>query len=168
MQEQQLISVGKVSGVFGVKGWIKVFSYTETKENILSYSPWLLKKGNDSRTIKIVDGKLHSKLVIAQIDGITDRDKAASLIGYEIFISQEQLPETSPGEYYWSDLIGLHVETKEGISLGIVDDIMETGANDVLVVKAERERVIPFLQGQTVISIDLESGKMIVDWDADF
>lgn len=168
MQEQQLICVGKVSGVFGIKGWIKVFSYTEFKENILSYSPWLLKKGNDFKSIAIEDGKLHGKLVIALLDGITDRDQAASLIGCEIFIRHDQLPEVADGEYYWSDLIGLHVETTEGIALGIVNGLLETGANDVLIIKAERERVIPFLQGQTIISIDLEAGKMIVDWDVDF
>jgi 16S rRNA processing protein RimM len=168
LQDKQLICIGKVSGVFGIQGWLKVFSYTGFKENILTYTPWLLKKAHDSRIIKITDGKLHGKLVIVKLDGVDDRDQAASFIGYEIFISHAQLPETSPGEYYWADLIGLQVETTHGIQLGLVTDIMETGANDVLVVKGERDRAIPFLQGSTVTSIDIETGKIIVDWDADF
>lgn len=168
MQEQELICVGKVSGVFGIKGWIKVFSYTETRENILSYSPWILKKDEQTRTVELVDGNLQGKAVVAQLNGIDDRNGAEKLIGWEIFITPAQLPKPAAGEYYWRDLIGLTVETTEGVSLGVVDGLMETGANDVLIVQGERERIIPFLQGQTVLSIDLEARTMIVDWDADF
>lgn len=168
MSEQDYIKVGKVSGVFGVKGWVKVFSFTDDRENILGFSPWLLKKDSDSRLIKVIDGMLQGKAVVARLDGINDRDQAAGLMGWDIFISPEQLPKAAEGEYYWSDLIGLNVETIEGVSLGVVDSLMETGANDVVIVHGERERVIPFLQGQTIIKIDLETGKMIVDWDPEF
>ncbi len=168
MSEQDYIKVGKVSGVFGVKGWVKVFSFTDDRENILGFSPWLLKKDSDSRLIKVVDGMLQGKAIVARLDGINDRDQAAGLMGWDIFISPEQLPKAAEGEYYWSDLIGLHVETIEGVSLGVVDSLLETGANDVVIVHGERERVIPFLQGQTIIKIDLETGKMIVDWDPEF
>ncbi len=111
---------------------------------------------------------LQGKAIVARLDGINDRDQAAGLMGWDIFISPEQLPKAAEGEYYWSDLIGLHVETIEGVSLGVVDSLLETGANDVVIVHGERERVIPFLQGQTIIKIDLETGKMIVDWDPEF
>ncbi len=168
MSEQDYIKVGRVSGVFGVKGWVKVFSFTDDRENILGFSPWLLKKDSDSRLIKVVDGMLQGKAIVARLDGINDRDQAAGLMGWDIFISPEQLPKAAEGEYYWSDLIGLHVETIEGVSLGVVDSLLETGANDVVIVHGERERVIPFLQGQTIIKIDLETGKMIVDWDPEF
>ena len=168
MSKQEEINVGKISGVFGVKGWIKVFSFTDRKENILGYSPWLLKKGTDSKTVTVIDGKLQGKAIVAQLDGINDRDEAASLMGWDIFITPEQLPKAEKDEYYWSDLIGLAVETNLGIQLGVVESLLETGANDVVIVKGERERVIPFLQGQTIISIDLVAGKMVVDWDPDF
>jgi len=168
LSEQDYIKVGRVSGVFGVKGWVKVFSFTDDRENILGFSPWLLKKDSNSRLIKVIDGMLQGKAIVARLDGINDRDQAAGLMGWDIFISPEQLPKAAEGEYYWSDLIGLHVETIEGVSLGVVDSLLETGANDVVIVHGERERVIPFLQGQTIIKIDLETGRMIVDWDPEF
>ncbi|WP_262966315.1 ribosome maturation factor RimM [Methylobacter psychrophilus] len=168
MSKQQEINVGKISGVFGIKGWVKVFSFTECKENILNYSPWLLKKSGETKSVNVVDGKLQGKVVVAQLDGITDRDEAASLMGWDIFITPDQLPKVAKDEYYWSDLIGLAVETNLGIQLGVVESMLETGANDVVIVKGERERVIPFLQGQTIIAIDLDAGRMIVDWDPDF
>lgn len=167
-QQNKTIGVGKISGVFGVKGWVKVFSYTDPRENILSYSPWILKKGDDIRTFKIVDGKLQGKTIVAQLEGVTDRDQAAGLTGFEVFISQTQLPKAAEGEFYWSELIGMMVETVQGIQLGMVDGLLETGANDVLIVKGDRERAIPFLQGQTIIKIDLDAGIIIVDWDPEF
>ncbi len=168
MSEQQHIHVGKISGVFGIKGWVKVFSYTDDRANILYYSPWLLKKAGETKTLKVIDGNLQGKAVVAQLEGIHDRDQAASLMSWDIFISHEQLPKAASGEYYWSDLIGLSVENTEGITLGVISGLLETGANDVIIVQGERERCIPFLQGQTVVSIDLNAGKMVVDWDADF
>ena len=168
MSKQQQINVGKISGVFGVKGWVKVFSFTDPRENILNYSPWLLKKNSEARLVAVIDGKLQGKAIVAQLDGVNDRDHAASLTGWEIFITAEQLPEAAKGEYYWSDLIGLNVETNLGVQLGVVDNLLETGANDVLIVKGERERVVPFLQGQTIMNIDLDAGKIIVDWDPEF
>jgi len=168
LSRQQNINVGKISGVFGVKGWVKVFSFTDTRENILNYSPWLLKKDSESRSVTVIDGKLQGKAVVAQLEGVDDRDQAATLMGWDIFISPVQLPKAAKGEYYWSDLIGLAVETTLGVQLGSVEGLLETGANDVLIVKGERERVIPFLQGQTIINIDLNAGRMVVDWDPDF
>jgi len=168
LSEQQHISVGKISGVFGVKGWVKVFSFTDPRENILTYSPWLLKKGDETKTFNVVDGQLQGKTIVAQLAGINDRDQAASLTGWDIFITQVQLPKAAKGEYYWSQLIGLNVETIDGVQLGVVDSLLETGANDVIIVQGERERVIPFLQGQTIINVDLDAGKIIVDWDPEF
>lgn len=168
MSKQQHINVGRISGVFGIKGWVKVFSFTDARENILNYSPWLLKKDSETRVVNVIDGNLQGKAVVAQLDGVSDRDQAASLMGWDIFITPDQLPKVTKNEYYWSDLVGLAVETNLGVQLGIVDSLLETGANDVVIVKGERERAIPFLQGKTIINIDLDAGKMIVDWDPDF
>ena len=118
--------------------------------------------------VAVIDGKLQGKAVVAQLDGVNDRDQAASFMGWDIYITPEQLPKVAKDEYYWSDLIGLSVETDLGVQLGVVESLLETGANDVVIVKGERERVIPFLQGQTIMAIDLEAGKMVVDWDPDF
>ena len=168
MSKQQHISVGKISGVFGVKGWVKVFSFTDPRENILTYSPWLLKKDDETKIVNVVDGQLQGKTIVAQLAGVNDRDQAASLMGWDIFISQDQLPKAAKGEYYWSELIGLNVETIDGVQLGVVDSLLETGANDVIIVQGERERCLPFLKGQTIINVDLDAGKIIVDWDPEF
>lgn len=164
----ELVSVGKVSGIFGVRGWIKVYSYTEVRENILTYSPWTLRKGKESKEVKVVDGRRHGKTIVACLQGLDDRDDAAALNGWEILIRPEQLPKARKGEYYWADLIGLHVKTVDGVDFGVVKQMLETGANDVVVVSGERERLIPFLQGQTIIDIDLLAGEMLVDWDSEF
>lgn len=168
MSEQQLITVGKVSGVFGIKGWVKVFSFTDNREAILNYTPWVLKKGSETQSFNVLNGMLQGKTVVVHLEGINDRDQAAALMGWDIFITPEQLPKAVEGEYYWSDLIGLKVETNQGVQLGIVDGLLETGANDVLIVKGDKERAVPFLQGQTVLNVDLQAGKMIVDWDPEF
>jgi 16S rRNA processing protein RimM len=163
------LDAGEISGVFGIKGLVKVFSFTDPRENILAYSPWILQKNNQTREVKIVGGQRHGNNVVAELDGISDRDAALALIGWKILIRKQQLPETKPGEYYWADLVGLNVKTKKGVSLGKVDNLLETGANDVLVVlDGEIERLIPFLQQQTIMHIDLDAGLMIVDWDPDF
>lgn len=169
MSEQELLHVGKISGVFGIKGWVKVFSFTGYREDILQYSPWQLKKNGITRHIEIVTGQLQNQLVVAQLKGIDDRNAAEALIGWEIFIKKSQLPPVKENEYYWSDLIGLEVENVEGVILGVIDSLLETGANDVIVVQGEeRQHAIPFIQPQVVLEIDLAARKMRVDWDADF
>jgi 16S rRNA processing protein RimM len=169
MLTDDFISIGEITSVFGIKGWVKVHSFTEPRENILNYSPWFLKKGNEVQEVKLLNGKRQGKTIVASLDGVSDRDVAASYSGWDIQIKQSQLPKPESGEYYWADLIGLQVETDEGVLLGKVDYLIETGANDVLVVQdGETERLIPFLQDQVIKKIDLESRQMVVDWDPDF
>jgi 16S rRNA processing protein RimM len=163
-----LINVGKISGVFGIKGWVKVYSFTEPTDNILNYIPWTLQKGTESRIVKVVTGKIQGKSVIAALEGITDRDVAATLMGWDILVERSQLPSLAEKEYYWFELLGLRVKNTQECDLGVVESLMETGANDVLVVKGDRDRAIPFLQGQTILNIDLKERLMVVDWDADF
>ncbi len=169
MSADELINVGEISGVFGVKGWIKVFSFTQPRENILSYSPWYLQKGDEIKQVKPVDGQRQGKLVVASLFGVNDRDQALLLGGWKILIDRGQLPVLGRDEYYWSDLIGLKVKTPQGVKLGVVVSMMETGANDVLVVReGEKERLIPFIQQHTVMDIDLDLAEIIVDWDPEF
>lgn len=168
MPGKELLAIGKISGVFGIRGWVKVFSYTDPRENILAYNPWILRKGNEQRQVELLAGKLHGKSVIAEIQGIEDCNQAALLNGWNILIDKDQLPDTDKDEYYWTDLVGLTVRNTHGVEFGKVDYLIETGANDVLVIKGDKERLVPFIQRQTVLNIDLENGLMVVDWDADF
>ncbi|WP_347988708.1 ribosome maturation factor RimM [Methylomonas sp. AM2-LC] len=169
MPSGDLLKAGEISGVFGVKGWVKIFSFTDPRENILRYSPWILRKNDQEREIKIVSGQRHGNVVVAELEGIADRDAALALMGFEILINRTQLPKPNDDEYYWTDLIGLEVETDKGIKLGKVDHLLETGANDVLVViNGNTERLIPFLLKQTILEIDLQARVMRVDWDPDF
>lgn len=169
MPSSDFLNAGEVSGVFGVKGLVKIFSFTEPRENILRYSPWILQKNNQTREVKVTGGQRQGNTVVAELEGIADRDAALALMGWKILISKQQLPKPKPGEYYWADLVGLAVKTQEGIHLGVVEHLLETGANDVLVVvDGENERLIPFLQQHTVLNIDLDAGLMVVDWDPDF
>lgn len=169
MPNSDFLNAGQISGVFGIKGWLKVFSYTEPRENILSYSPWVLQKNNQTREIKVLGGQRQGNTVVVELEGIADRDMALALMGSDILIRRQQLPEPGVGEYYWADLVGLQVVTSSGVNLGKVDHLLETGANDVLVVMDEKtERLIPFLQPQTVLNIDLQEGVIQVDWDPDF
>jgi 16S rRNA processing protein RimM len=161
------ITLGKIVGVFGVRGWVKVFSETRPREQIFKYSPWLLELNGKVAEVEVKEGRAQGKGLVAHLDGYTDCDLAKQLIGAEISIPQTELPAAGIGEYYWSQLIGLQVKNIQGIELGEVIDLFETGANDVLVVKGERERFIPFTEF-AVTEINLEDGKLTVDWDADF
>lgn len=168
MSDRQYIHVGDISGVFGLKGWVKIFSYTEPRENILSYKAWELRKNGVNKPIKVTDGQRQGKNVVAQLEGIDDRNAAESIVGWEIYIARDQLPDLAADEYYWTDLAGLKVFTTEDKELGVVDHLFETGANDVLVVIGDRERLIPFLMGQTILEVDLKNNRLTVDWDPDF
>ena len=159
--------LGRVVGLFGVKGWVKVFSYTDPREAILEYGRWFLKQGGGWRTVVVCEGRRQGKSVVARLEGIEDRDGAAVLIGCEIAIEHGDLPTPEAGRYYWADLEGLQVVNPEGIELGRVAYLLETGANDVLVLDGERERLIPFVAGQVVLDVDLAAGVIIVDWEWD-
>jgi len=152
-----------------VRGWVKVFSHTQPRENILSYATWYLKRQGAWVEAVLEEGRPQGKGIVAKLKGYDDRDAAAALMETTVAIRREQLPQAVPGEYYWADLQGLKVSNLDGVELGIVDHLMTTGANDVLVVmQGKTERLIPFIQGQFVKNIDLAGGEMTVDWDPDF
>ncbi len=161
------ICVGRIIGVQGIKGWVKVFSDTSPRENILSYNPWQLVTGDQLTTVE-VKGRLQGKNVLAQLAGIEDRDQATELIGSKIYILSGQIPKLAQGEYYWSDLIGLEVESLESEPLGRVESMMETGANDVMVLDGDRQRLIPFVLDAVVREIDLPNRRIVVDWKPDY
>jgi 16S rRNA processing protein RimM len=163
-----MILMGRVSGLFGVKGWLKIYSHAAPREGILDYKVWYLMRDGNWQPFRVAAGQRQGKSVVAHLEGYDDRDQATPLLGSDIAIRREQLPALADGEYYWSDLEGLRVVNLQGIELGVVSYLFETGANDVLVVKGERERLIPYTLGMAVKSVDLQDGLLTVDWDPDF
>jgi 16S rRNA processing protein RimM len=165
--ETQPAILGRISGLFGVKGWVKVYSYTEPREAVLDYDRWLLSGKDGWQDATVAEGQRHGKTVIVRIDGYDDRDQAAGLIGTDIGIPRDELPETDDDQYYWSDIEGLSVVDREGTELGKVSHLLETGANDVMVVKGDTERLIPFAMDKVVLGVDLTKGEIRVDWEWD-
>ncbi len=163
----RFVTLGRISGLYGVKGWVKVYSHTSPLTNILKYPDWYLKTGNDWQRFQLETGKPHGKGIIAKLGGVDDRDLAAGLINRDIAVPRDQLPDLDEQGYYWTDLEGLKIHTTHGVELGILDHLFETGSNDVMVVKGERQRLIPYIE-DVVKSVDLVDGVMTVDWDPDF
>ena len=163
----QPVILGRISGLFGVRGWVKVYSYTEPREAVLNYDRWLLSSQDGWQEATVAEGQRHGKTVIVRIDGYDDRDQAAGLVGTEIGIPRDELPETNVDQYYWSDLEGLSVVHRDGTELGKVSHLLETGANDVMVVKGETERLIPFVLDKVVLGVDLAKREIRVDWEWD-
>ena len=164
--EPSMVVLGRIAGVFGVRGWVHVFSETDPIDNILHYRPWHIGKGG--KVYELVEGKQHGKGLVAHLAGCDDRDQAAPLVGAEIAVTRDRLPPPRADEFYWIDLEGLACETVQGVNLGRVDHLFATGANDVICVKGERERLIPFVWGDVVKDVDFAQGRIVVDWDPDF
>ena len=163
------ILIGQIMGAFGVRGELKIQSHTVPESAILRYQPWTLRdpRGGE-RQLQGVRGRSGSKGIVASLPDITDRDAAEALRGGELYVDRAVLPPPKPGEYYWVDLEGLQVATMDGVALGRVDHLNSTGANDVIVVQGERERMIPFVQPDVITQIDFDAGLIVVDWDPDF
>jgi 16S rRNA processing protein RimM len=177
--ENEKLVIGRISGVYGVKGWVKVYSDTDPREGITDYNPWYIKPGSrdngEWREVQVENGRRQAKTVIAKLEGVNDRDAAMQLTGALIAIMPDQLSKLAQGEYYWRDLIGLRVINREGVELGTVQRLLETGANDVLVVaggnagtQGGRERLIPWTLGQAILEVNLQQGLIRVDWDEGF
>ncbi len=170
---EDFVVLGKIVSVFGIKGEVKVYSFTEPLDNLLDYRRWTLRRDGESKQVEVVSGRLHGKVLTAKLKGLDDREVARTYAGYEICVPRSLLPELDQGEYYWYQLEGLMVIDQQGQLLGKIDHLLETGANDVMVVKPcigsldDRERLLPYIE-QCVLSIDLAAGEMRVDWDADF
>lgn len=190
-QAEAFFVAGKIVGVFGVRGWVKIKPYTEDPKSILQYQPWVLKPAAQlsratseakqlagKTAFKVVEHQFRPQGLVVKFEGLDDRDEAAALNGWLIEVGSENLPQLSAGDYYWRDLIGLSVISRwqgKEQALGCVKSLLETGANDVLVVQGkptehldDRERLIPYVMGQYIEHIDLSAGKLIVNWDPEF
>ena len=162
----QTVVLGEIVGIYGVKGWIKIHSWTQPRAGILSYSPWALELNGEISHRDVENGRSRGRGLIAKLHGVEDRDSARSLFGATIAVPRSALP--SSDDYYWVDIVGLRVETLDGTDLGTVETLIETGANDVLVVQGDRERLIPFLHEKVVREVSLDRGRIRVDWEPDF
>ena len=169
------VVIGRLGAVYGIKGWLKVHSFTDDAERIFEYAPWLIQQGGTWREIQISGWKRHNNGLVCKLDGVDLREDAQALAGVDIGVMPQHLPDLPEGEYYWSDLIGCQVANLNGYQMGEVTELMETGSNDVLVVKAKlndaygmKEQLIPYLEGQVIKKVDLASRSIEVDWDPDF
>ncbi len=164
-----MIELGRITGLFGIHGWLKVESYTDPRENILNYQPWAIKlKNQPLQHVMVENSENHAKGLVVHLKGFESMETARGLIGARINVDREKLPKLPEGQYYWTDLEGLEVVTIAGVSLGKVAYLFDTPANDVLVVKGDRERFIPYLPGNVVKHVDLSKKIMQVDWDPEF
>lgn len=168
-QPDSMIVLGKVTGAFGIKGWVKIHSYTAKMADIFNYQPLYLSVNKEWQVVKLVSYQAQAKGLVAQFEHVQDRDLALKLTGTDIAVQRSQLPSLEVGEYYWSDLEGLTVVTSVGVVLGQVDHLVETGANDVLVVKhATGEHWLPWVMESVIQRVDLTTGLIEVNWDPDF
>ncbi|MGE4801835.1 ribosome maturation factor RimM [Yersinia hibernica] len=172
---EQPIVLGKMGSTYGIRGWLRVFSSTENAESIFDYQPWFIQQGGKWQHVELEDWKRHSQDLIIKVKGVDDRDAANLLTNCEIIVDSKQLPELEEDDYYWKDLMGCQVVTTTGYELGKIIDMMETGSNDVMVVKANlkdafgmKERLVPFLHGQVIKNVDLSAQRVEVDWDPGF
>lgn len=175
-EPSETVVVGRITTVFGVRGWVKVHSHTELKESLFSYQPWWINRADGWRLLVVDDWRKHGDSFVAHLRGIDDRDEARAWCQQDVRVEKSQLPSLESEEYYWHQLEGLtvitHFEGRE-IRLGVVKSLLETGANDVLVVQGDaksidaEERLIPYID-QFVMRVDLQEGQIEVDWDPSF
>lgn len=170
---EDLIVLGKITSVHGVRGEVKIYSFTDPIDNLLDYTAWTLKRDGEVKQVELVSGRLQGKILVAKLKGLDDREVARTFAGFDICVPRALLPDLDDGEYYWHQLEGLKVIDLQGQLLGRLDHLLETGSNDVMVVKPcpgsldDRERLLPYTE-QCVQKVDLAAGEMRVDWDADF
>jgi len=173
---ERLVTMGRVVAPYGIKGWIKIQPFTQLQQGLLDYPRWLVGQEGEWQPRVVETAKVHGATVVAKLEGVADREQAAALQGMRIAVSRDDFPEPATNEFYWADLVGLKVVNADGVALGNVTRVFETGANDVLVVEDkvtneaaanQRERLLPFI-APVIRQVDIAGGTIIVDWDADY
>jgi len=165
--EGRIVVLGRISGTFGVKGWVRIHSYTDPPENIFEYDEWLMSRGGEWALIELIDGRMTDKGVLVKLAGMETPEEARLYVGSEIGVPRSQLPATEPGEYYWSDLEGLEVLGSDGKLLGRVDHFRSTPGGDVVVIRGKREHWVPFVK-ERIVKVDLAAGQIVLDWAEDW
>ncbi len=174
-EQNNRIVMGKLGSTYGIRGWLKVFSYTDNAESIFDYTPWYLNQKGKWVEYKVESWKRHGQGYVCKLAGLDVREDAQLMTNFEIAIDPASLPELSEDEFYWRELFGMQVFTTKGYDLGEVTDLLETGSNDVLVIKAnlkdafgQKERLVPYLEEQVIKKVDREARRIEVDWDPGF
>jgi 16S rRNA processing protein RimM len=174
-QASDTLVVGKIGAPYGVKGWVKINSYTQELDGIFAYKPWLVIQSGESKEIVVDQWRTHNKGLVAKLVGVETRDDAESVKNLQISIKASLLPQLVGDEFYWRELVGMQVLTESGYNLGVVKELFETGANDVMLIKAnindafgQKERMVPYLLDQVVKQVDREAKTIKVDWDPAF
>lgn len=175
LPDEDALVIGRVVAAYGIKGWVKVQSFTDPKENIFLYQPWYLRGPDGWESVRLTKGRPQGKGLVASIDGCADRTQAETTqVGRDLAVPKGVIPPAGEDEIYWRDLIGLRVKLPDGRDLGELRQMFETGANDVAVVQGDaqsidrRERLIPWLPEQVISDIDLAAGTLVADWDPEF
>lgn len=163
----RMVVLGRITGVFGVQGWVKIRSFTSPPDNLLDYEEWRLGQRGEWTEAQWVEGRLANQTVLARFEGFTDRDQAQLLVGSEIGVWRSAMPPPAPGEYYWEDLTGLDAYSPAGERLGRVDHFQETAVHPLMVIRGEREYLVPLVK-QRLLKVDLDAGRLTVDWDPDW
>ena len=166
--DQDLVELGLVVGVFGLKGWVKVRSHTDPAAAILDYKPWFLASAAGWQARPRLEGRGHGAKIEVRFAGCERPEDAAALVGRALAVPRDQLPEPQEGGHYWFDLIGMEVVNRQGERLGRVERLLATGANDVLVVRGERERLLPWRLGEVITEVDRGGRRLLVDWQLDY
>jgi len=156
------VELGRIVGAFGIKGWVRLRSYTDPPEGVLRYRTWHI----GGREWQVVEGRSQGGGVVAALAGLEDRDAAAALRGAAIEVPRSALPQPKRGEFYWADVLGSEVLSTAGAKLGTLSSVTSNGAQDVMVVTGERERLIPFVVGPIVKSVDPAAMQIVVEWDS--
>ena len=174
---KEKVLLGHITGVVGLQGWVKVHSDTNPRDNITAYKQWWLEQSGSWKRWKVSDGRPQGKTIVAKLDGISTPEEAAVLIGSTIAVDRDQMPKLGRGEYYWADLTGMIVSTVQGVEIGPVIRLFETGANDVVVIADKREEredkgrveiLVPWVVPDVVTEVNTDNRTIIIDWDPDF
>jgi 16S rRNA processing protein RimM len=180
LADDVMVVMGRVVAPYGIFGWLKVVPDTEAIDGLFDYDNWWLGKGDNWRELEVETAKIHNDVILVKLHGIDDRDAAFACKSQQIAVPRSWLPEPDENEYYWSDLIGVRVKNLQGVDFGVICDVLETGANDVIAVRSDtkveetgqtkakpNERLLPFI-ASVVLEVDLQAKTMLVDWDPDF
>jgi 16S rRNA processing protein RimM len=162
-----MIVMGQITAPFAVKGWLRVRPFTQRHNALENYPSWWLDKARQWREYTVLEARSHADYLVARLQGCEDREQALALQGCHVAVPRDRLPKAGKGEHYWCDLLGLKVINVQGVCLGMLHDVMQTGANEVMCVQGARERLIPFIEG-VVLKVDVKAGVLRVDWHADY
>ena len=164
--DRRAVVLGRIGAPFGVQGWVKVNSYTDPPEGIADYGSWELVRAGHTERRTVLEWKRAGRAVAVRLEGVGSREAAQALTGCEVQVDRSELEPTAPGEYYWHDLMGLEAVNREGVPLGRVSEVLDLPAHPVLVLRGERERLVPLVP-ERVLAVDLEAGRLTLDWHPD-